>query len=287
MTASFRKCQPWSRQYPQKWSTHLPLGLGTDTPYVSNYCRNVEPPTNAMGRPDAEQASPWCYTEDPEVRWEVCEVCNQPERLLRAVEAPHRHPHVPHWFGPLMFAFSILTFVGVLIVGVIRRYEIDVSKYFDVFGQDVSGRVIRMTRMRPRANPSGGRRSVREAQDGREAGPIGSSLSSPGCGGTAPLVAPLPSRGITHSEAATRSRTAQEATFGALASLANLQQQRNATGIFDPTVNPMVPGGTEQRRAAGQSLLANDSAAISGSVISAPPILEPDTTANKLGDNNV
>lgn len=286
-TASFRKCQPWKRQFPHKWSTNYPLDLGTDTPYVSNYCRNVEPPTSATGRAEEAQLGPWCYTQDPEVRWEICQVCNQPLSLLRAVEAPHRHGHVPHWLGPLMFAFSLCALVTVLAVGAVRYFEIDVAKYFDVFGQDVTGRVVRMTRPRPRAAPpatggGGGGGGVPSA--------LGSSMSLPSCGGTSPLVASPASVGVGRGTAAARTRAHEDATFGTLAGLASFQQQRNATGHFEPMLNPMAPGGAEQRRAAGQGLLANDSAA----TFNAPPLLGPDTTAsrssgsaNRTGDNDV
>lgn len=286
VTASFRKCQPWRRQYPHKWSTNYPLELGTDTPYVSNYCRNVEPPTSATGSTEEAQLGPWCYTQDPEVRWEVCQVCNKPLRLLEPVQAPHQHGHVPHWLGPLMFAFSICALATVLAIGAVRYFEIDVAKYFDVFGQDVTGRVVRMTRPRPRAAPlvtggggGGGNGGVPSA--------VGSSLSLPSCGGTSPLVASPASGAGGRNTAAARVRANEEATFGALAGLASFQQQRNATSNLEPVRNPMAPGGAEQRRAAGQGLLANDSAA----AFNAPPLLGPDTTAsgssNRMGDHDV
>jgi len=60
-TISGKTCQKWTMQSPQTHNTtadnYPNLGLGDH-----NYCRN----------PD-NQDSLWCYTEDPNVRWEACE----------------------------------------------------------------------------------------------------------------------------------------------------------------------------------------------------------------------
>ncbi|KAK9531254.1 hypothetical protein VZT92_010689 [Zoarces viviparus] len=61
VTESGKSCQSWSAQTPQKHSRspdNYPC-KGLD----SNYCRN----------PDNERM-PWCYTTDPETRWEYCKV---------------------------------------------------------------------------------------------------------------------------------------------------------------------------------------------------------------------
>ncbi|RXN07461.1 plasminogen-like protein [Labeo rohita] len=61
VTVSGKTCQEWSSQSPQKHSRtpeNYPC-KGLD----KNYCRN----------PDNER-SPWCYTTDPETRWEYCSV---------------------------------------------------------------------------------------------------------------------------------------------------------------------------------------------------------------------
>ncbi|XP_048771441.2 uncharacterized protein LOC125677425 [Ostrea edulis] len=55
VTPSGRTCQVWASQSPH---SH---GTGTDLP--ENYCRN----------PDGEP-SPWCYTTDPYVRYELCNI---------------------------------------------------------------------------------------------------------------------------------------------------------------------------------------------------------------------
>ncbi|KAF1376903.1 hypothetical protein PFLUV_G00216310 [Perca fluviatilis] len=61
VTESGKTCQSWSSQTPQKHNRspdNYPC-KGLD----SNYCRN----------PDNERM-PWCYTTDPETRWEYCKV---------------------------------------------------------------------------------------------------------------------------------------------------------------------------------------------------------------------
>uniref|UniRef100_A0A8C5BNI4 Plasminogen n=1 Tax=Gadus morhua TaxID=8049 RepID=A0A8C5BNI4_GADMO len=60
-TVSGKTCQPWSSQIPHKHNRapeNYPCG-GLE----NNYCRN----------PDNEKM-PWCYTTDPEVRWDYCQI---------------------------------------------------------------------------------------------------------------------------------------------------------------------------------------------------------------------
>ena len=63
VTASGRPCQRWSSQFPQQhFFTHAryPLaGLG-----AHSACRN----------PGGVNEGPWCYTNEPKIRWEVCAV---------------------------------------------------------------------------------------------------------------------------------------------------------------------------------------------------------------------
>ena len=63
VTKSGLQCQKWSEQYPQKHSrnpeNYPGTGLGDH-----NYCRN----------PDNWQEGTWCYTTNPDKRWELCDV---------------------------------------------------------------------------------------------------------------------------------------------------------------------------------------------------------------------
>jgi len=60
-TKSGRTCQPWNSQSPQTHSYYRP-GPQYDTG-DHNYCRN----------PDGSGVGLWCYTTDPNVRWEYCD----------------------------------------------------------------------------------------------------------------------------------------------------------------------------------------------------------------------
>ena len=52
-TASGKRCQKWNAQSPHKH----------DQPALPhNYCRN----------PDSADGGVWCYTEDPDSKWEYC-----------------------------------------------------------------------------------------------------------------------------------------------------------------------------------------------------------------------
>merc|ERR1712176_1460802 len=67
-TVSGRTCQQWHEQTPHehdRFSKRFTHGLR------SNYCRN---PTDSSG-------GAWCYTTDPDTRWEYCNVEICPEEV--------------------------------------------------------------------------------------------------------------------------------------------------------------------------------------------------------------
>ncbi|XP_045211454.2 putative macrophage stimulating 1-like protein [Mercenaria mercenaria] len=61
-----RTCQRWDSQTPHDHSRNSPSGFPVDKSVYDahNYCRN----------PDYESGGLWCYTEDPSVRFEYCDI---------------------------------------------------------------------------------------------------------------------------------------------------------------------------------------------------------------------
>ncbi|XP_071762954.1 plasminogen [Centroberyx gerrardi] len=67
---SGKTCQQWARTFP-----HRPNITPTTHPRAdldSNFCRN----------PDGDSKGPWCYTTDPNTRWEPCNVPNCSEECM-------------------------------------------------------------------------------------------------------------------------------------------------------------------------------------------------------------
>ncbi|XP_019628305.1 PREDICTED: uncharacterized protein LOC109472881 isoform X1 [Branchiostoma belcheri] len=62
-TKSGLTCQRWDTSFPHE---HEYLEKYPNSGLDENYCRNPD------GQPDAER--PWCYTIDPDVRWEYCDI---------------------------------------------------------------------------------------------------------------------------------------------------------------------------------------------------------------------
>lgn len=105
-TVTGRRCQLWRRQYPHEHPFHVQLG--EDTPLTSNFCRNP-----AYGDLPLK-AAPWCYTIDPDVEFELCDICSASKKFLEPVSAPHVHHPVPEWVGPLCLTFSLTVLASVL-----------------------------------------------------------------------------------------------------------------------------------------------------------------------------
>jgi len=72
---SGRTCMNWLEEKPSKKYDPSIKGIGNH-----HYCRN----------PKGEKDRPWCYTVDPKVEWEFCEVPECPEKAkeLKGWEAP-------------------------------------------------------------------------------------------------------------------------------------------------------------------------------------------------------
>ena len=62
---------------PRRFPTSHALYCGLHSGLTMNYCRN----------PDADK-SPWCYTTDPSVRWEFCNLKKCPDREESATKSP-------------------------------------------------------------------------------------------------------------------------------------------------------------------------------------------------------
>lgn len=71
-TISGRKCQAWVSNFPHSHANHnanFPDGTQLE---AKNYCRNPDNETILKDPLGGGPAGPWCYTTDPEVRWEYC-----------------------------------------------------------------------------------------------------------------------------------------------------------------------------------------------------------------------
>ena len=64
VTENGKTCQAWSSQYPQDHGYDKP-GDFIDGEVPSNFCRSPL---------DDTEDRPWCYTTDPDTRWEFCDI---------------------------------------------------------------------------------------------------------------------------------------------------------------------------------------------------------------------
>nr|KAF6341842.1 hypothetical protein mMyoMyo1_015364 [Myotis myotis] len=74
-TITGRKCQSWSSMTPHRHS--MTPGKVPNAGLTMNYCRN----------PDGDKG-PWCYTTDPSVRWEFCNLKKCSETQGAVMNAP-------------------------------------------------------------------------------------------------------------------------------------------------------------------------------------------------------
>ena len=58
------QCQRWDAQTPHMYNITMDMLPELDLPSARNYCRD----------PDAFIVCLWCYTMDPDVRWQCCNV---------------------------------------------------------------------------------------------------------------------------------------------------------------------------------------------------------------------
>ncbi|XP_066460479.1 muscle, skeletal receptor tyrosine-protein kinase [Eleutherodactylus coqui] len=117
MTASGIPCQKWSQQVPQLHIKMPPAFQQLSN--ADNYCRN----------PGGEHERPWCYTTDPNVRWEYCNIpaCtagapNLPTTIKTAHEAPVM-PSTSSSFSPThsmtVIISTICSFAGLTLLIII------------------------------------------------------------------------------------------------------------------------------------------------------------------------
>ena len=76
VTETGRTCQAWSANSPQAHNGKgsSPAHFKHDDELPSNYCRNT-----LAGYGD--ESAPWCYTTDPDKRWEFCGIPKCPAGL--------------------------------------------------------------------------------------------------------------------------------------------------------------------------------------------------------------
>ena len=65
VTESGKTCQPWKDQYPHAHSYGDKTSDFSEGEFPDNFCRTTL---------DYPSATPWCYTSDPDTKWEYCDV---------------------------------------------------------------------------------------------------------------------------------------------------------------------------------------------------------------------
>ena len=62
MTHGGLECQEWFTSEPHTQT--MPKGIFPEMNLAKNFCRN----------PGGTEPSPWCYTKDPLIRWQHCQI---------------------------------------------------------------------------------------------------------------------------------------------------------------------------------------------------------------------
>ena len=94
-TVTGRKCQEWAKDVPHKHRYHIdnryPEGSEVE---AKSFCRD----------PDGDGA-PWCYTIDPDKRWEYCGIPSCTSRLnsLHYITLNHCYTRYYMYYTPLHF----------------------------------------------------------------------------------------------------------------------------------------------------------------------------------------
>ncbi|XP_005474764.1 muscle, skeletal receptor tyrosine-protein kinase isoform X4 [Oreochromis niloticus] len=105
VTRSGIPCQPWNQQVPHQH--HLSVDVIPELKNSGNHCRN----------PGGISDKPWCYTLNPNIRWEYCAVPQCGETSIASVVKPEsRDPHQTPRFPPVTTTSSPAYSMSVIVV---------------------------------------------------------------------------------------------------------------------------------------------------------------------------
>ncbi|XP_014196034.1 muscle, skeletal receptor tyrosine-protein kinase [Haplochromis burtoni] len=105
VTRSGTPCQPWNQQVPHQH--HLSVDVIPELKNSGNHCRN----------PGGISDKPWCYTLNPNIRWEYCAVPQCGETSIASVVKPEsRDPLQTPRFPPVTTTSSPAYSMSVIVV---------------------------------------------------------------------------------------------------------------------------------------------------------------------------
>lgn len=120
MTASGIPCQKWTSQTPH--SHYTPPLVFPELQDAENYCRNA----------GGQEPSPWCYTEDKNVRWEHCEIplCPNSTENIATFDLNNPPIEMETVFTPMMiFILGSIGLVCILLIHVCILLIYRISRY--------------------------------------------------------------------------------------------------------------------------------------------------------------